>query len=431
MLELIESIEWQGWWLRPFSERWWMETVCSMLVGVACGVVGCYVVLRRMALIGDALSHAVLPGVVIALLVTRSSGIVGLLLGALLAGLVTAVLVNLVSRFSRTKEDSSIGIVFTALFAVGIILISAMPRAVHFDLKCFLFGDPLAVGTADLILMAVVCPAVLWIVTFLYHPLKLASFDPVVAAAMGVPVMGLHYLLMGMLSATVVAGLKTTGVVLVVALIITPASAAYLLSNRLWLMMLLAGSFGAFSALAGMTLSFVTNWPSGATMVVFATAIFVAAMLLSPSQGVITSFIRRVRVRRHMESEDVLKGLYHSSAASGEWCGVEHVATAARMEPARVGSIAKQMVREGLIEAEAGKLALTSAGWDRAVEMVRAHRLWESYLSEEANVAPEDVHEEAERLEHAHELADEVDQTLGHPQLDPHGEVIPQKTEPL
>ncbi len=145
----------------------------------------------------------------------------------------------------------------------------------------------------------------------------------------------------------------------------------------------------------------------------------------------ITSFIRRVRVRRHMESEDVLKGLYHSSAASGEWCGVEHVATAARMEPARVGSIAKQMVREGLIEAEAGKLALTSAGWDRAVEMVRAHRLWESYLSEEANVAPEDVHEEAERLEHAHELADEVDQTLGHPQLDPHGEVIPQKTEPL
>ncbi|NIP86726.1 MAG: hypothetical protein GTO03_14660 [Planctomycetales bacterium] len=429
MLELIESIEWQGWWLRPFSERWWMETVCSMLVGVACGVVGCYVVLRRMALIGDALSHAVLPGVVIALLVTRSAGIVGLLLGALLAGLVTAVLVNLVSRFSRTKEDSSIGIVFTALFALGIILISAMPRAVHFDLKCFLFGDPLAVGTADLTLMAIVCPTVLLIVAVLYHPLKLASFDPVVAAAMGVPVMGLHYLLMGMLSATVVAGLKTTGVVLVVALIITPASAAYLFSNRLGGMMLLAGTFGALAALAGMTLSFVTNWPSGATMVLFATAIFVAALLLSPTQGVLTSSLHRWRIRRHVESEDLLKGLYHSATDSGQWCPVEEVAEAARMTPARVARVARQMLREGLVQTAPGQLALTPAGWARAVEMVRAHRLWESYLSEEANLAPEDVHDEAERLEHAHHLADELARTLGHPQRDPHGEVIPPKTD--
>lgn len=428
MLDVLEQLDWQSLW-RPFDARWRVETLCSMLVGVTCGVLGCYVVLRRMALIGDALSHAVLPGVVIAFVITRSAGIAGLLVGALLAGLLTAVLINLVSRYSRTKEDSSIGIVFTALFAVGIILHSSLPRLAHFDLECFLFGNPLAVERSDLILMGFVCPVVLLTIALLYHPLRLASFDPVVAASMGVPVMGLHYLLMGMLSATVVAGLKTTGVVLVVALIITPASAAYLLSNRLWVMMLLAGFFGALSAVAGMMLSFATNWPSGATMVVFATLIFVVAMLFSPSQGVVTSAIRRFRIRRHVESEDVLKGLFHASGKSGEWCGLEDVAAAARMRTGHVLRVAKQMAREGLVKIMPDKVALTPAGMNRAVEMVRAHRLWESYLSEEANVAPEDVHEEAERLEHVHELADEVDQTLGHPQLDPHGEVIPQKAD--
>ncbi len=416
----------QHWWLRPLSERWWKETVCSMLVGIACGVLGCYVILRRMALIGDALSHAVLPGVVIAFLITQSAGVFGLLTGALLAGLLTAVLINLVSRFSRTKEDSSIGIVFTALFAIGIILISAMPRGAHFDLDCYLFGDPLAVGTQDLVLMAIICPLVLLIIGLLYHPLRLASFDPVVAAAMGVPVMALHYLLMGMLSATVVAGLKTTGVVLVVALIITPASAAYLLSNRLSVMMILSGVFGAASALVGMTMAFVFNWPSGAAMVVFATVIFAVVMLFSPSQGLLTLALRRWRVRRHVESEDVLKSVYRNAQPNGGGCHVETVAGFTKLSGERVISIAKQLTREGLLTLSGDRLQLTDAGHHRAIEMVRAHRLWESYLTQHANVDANDVHDQAEELEHAHELADAVDETLGHPTVDPHGEAIPQ-----
>jgi ABC-type Mn2+/Zn2+ transport system permease subunit/Mn-dependent DtxR family transcriptional regulator len=425
MVDLFDNIDWQAMW-EPFTQRWWMETLCCVLVGVACGVIGCYVVLRRMALIGDALSHAVLPGVVIAFLLTKSTGIVGLLIGAMLAGLLTAVLINLVGRFSRTKEDASIGIVFTALFAVGIILISAMPQGVHFDLTCYLFGNPLAVGRDDLLLMAIVCPFVLLTIAALYHPLKLASFDPVVAAAMGIPVTVLHYLLMGMLSATVVAGLKTTGVVLVVALVITPASSAYLLTNRLWAMMLLAGVFGALSTLAGMMLSFVFNCPSGPMMVVVATAIFAVVMLLSPSQGLLIATARRWRIRRHVESEDVLKAVYHNAESDGGWCDLSTAVSATRMRAGSVLSIAKQLVREGLLNLDRHQLQLTDAGRLRAVEMVRAHRLWESYLSERANVDVADVHDQAEELEHVHELADEVDATLGHPKLDPHGEAIPQ-----
>jgi len=425
MDELFAQIDFAGWWLRPFSHRWWEETVCSMLVGVTCGVLGCYVVLRRMALIGDALSHAVLPGVVIAFLITHDTGILGLLCGALLAGLLTTILVNVVSRLSRTKEDSSIGIVFTTLFAIGIILISAQPRGTHFDLVCFLFGDPLAVSTTDLLLMAIVCPLVLTIIIVLYHPFKLASFDPVVAAAMGIPVITLHYLLMGMLSATVVAGLKTTGVILVVALIITPASAAYLLTNRLSRMMFLAGLFGGFSALAGMTVSFVTNWPSGATMVVFASLIFALAMLLSPTEGLLAKVLQRRRMRRHVQGEDVLKAVYRNTQEGSRWCNLDDLASLIQISSRRIARLAGQLKEEGLLARQQNQIQLTPAGQRRAVEMVRSHRLWESYLTEHAGVAAEDVHEQAEELEHVHDLADQIDQHLGHPQTDPHGETIP------
>ncbi len=416
-------------WRTPFSELWWDETLCSMLVGVACGVLGCFVVLRRMALIGDALSHAVLPGVVIAFMITGSSGVLGLLLGALLAGLATAVFINLVSRYSRTKEDSAIGIVFTALFAVGVILISGLERGTHFDLRCFLFGDPLAVGPQDLLMMAIVCPAVILVVASLYHRLKITSFDPVVAAAMGISVAAMHYLLMGMLSATVVAGLKTTGVILVVAMVITPASAAYQLTDRFGVMLVLAGIFGAVAAMVGMSLAFITNWPTGPAMVLVAAAIFVVAMLASPNHGVVFERLRRWRLARHIAGEDVLKaihGLAHT--ASGQPAAAPDLAAVARRahlaEPA-TQQVLTRLRQSGMVAADAARIGLTAAGQARAEEMVRSHRLWEAYLTDKASLSPEQVHDLAEKLEHAHELADEVDATLGYPQTDPHGSPIP------
>lgn len=412
-------------WLVPLGSQWWQETTCSVLVGIACGVLGCFVVLRRMALIGDALSHAVLPGVVIAFLITRSSGIVGLLLGALLAGLFTAGLIKIVSQYSRTKEDSAIGIVFTAFFAVGIILISSMGRGTHFDLKCFLFGDPLAVGRDDLIMMAVVAPTVLLTVFLLYHPFKLASFDPVVAATMGVSVTALHYLLMGMLSATVVAGLKTTGVILVVAMVITPASAAYQLCNRLWTMMILAGVFGALSAAAGMSVAFITNCPTGPAMVLVATVIFGIAMLLSPSHGVVVRAMHRRKVRRHIDGEDVLKAVFHGETSDRPY-GVQDLISDTGLVPARIHASLKELGNTRCVSVAGGTITLTSAGRNRATELVRSHRLWETYLADEAGVELDKIHTEAERLEHAHELADEVDATLGHPRRDPHGTIIPE-----
>ncbi len=395
-----------------------------MLVGIACGVLGCFIVLRRMALIGDALAHAVLPGVVIAFIFTGSTGPVGLLLGALAAGIATAVLISLVGRFSRTKEDSAIGIVFTALFALGIILISALPRGTHFDLKCFLFGDPLAVGTADLWMMSIICPAVLIVVALLYHRLKLVSFDPLVAAAMGVSVMATHYLLMGMLSATIVAGLKTTGVILVVAMVITPASAAYQLTNRFAVMLVLAAVFGALSAALGMSLAFITNAPTGPAMVLVAVMIFALAVLLSPSHGYVFDRLRRRKLARHVSNEDVLKALHRIGpvpVAEAEPRLIPEV----NLSPRHLRATLGRLQEEKLVRRDHGSFVLTEAGAAHAAQLVRAHRLWETYLAERAGVDPDLVHAEAERLEHAHDLSERLDELLGRPEQDPHGSAIP------
>lgn len=412
-------------WLLPWDALYLKGTLCSVLVGLGCGVLGCFVVLRRMALIGDALSHAVLPGVVLAYMFTGDTQPVPLLVGALVSGLVAAVLINLTTKHSRTKEDSSIGIVFTALFALGIVLVSNLPRGTHFDLKCFLWGEPLAVQQADLTMMAVVCAGVLLAVALLYHRLKLVSFDPLVAAAMGVGVGAMHYLLMGMLSATVVAGLKTTGVILVVAMVITPASAAYQLTNRFAAMLVLAGVFGMVSAVVGMSLSFVFNASTGPSMVLVATAIFGASVLLSPTHGVVFDRLRRWRLARHVRGEDVLKAVYRHGPLPAAPDYLPVLIQTLKMPVKRINATIDRLRREGLVTPASEALSLTGAGREHAQQIVRTHRLWETYLAERLGVSPEDVHGEAERLEHAHDLAERLDEALGRPEVDPHGSEIP------
>ena len=412
-----------------------------MLVGVTCGVLGCFVVLRRMALIGDALSHSILPGVVGALLLfglSASSPVwlpgflsgaaerwlpLWLLGGAMVAGLVTAVIISIVHRHSRTKEDSAIGIAFTAMFAIGLIAISSLPRGTHFDLKCFVYGEPLAIAKPDLWLMGVVCPLVLLTIALLYQRLKLISFDPVGASALGVPVQLIHYLLMGMLAATIVAGIKSTGVILVVAMVITPASAAYQLTNRLSAMLVLAGLIGGVSAGLGMSLAFTVNAPTGPSMVVVVVVLFILAVLFSPSHGWVFERLRKRKLAQHIAQEDVLKAVYRLGEQRLDT--PQPIGEETGLSPSGIRRSVTRLTQEGLTLVTDGVVTLTEAGRKHAEELVRAHRLWETYLVEEAGVDPAVVHDQAELLEHAHELAEALDKRLGKPETDPHGSRIP------
>jgi ABC-type Mn2+/Zn2+ transport system permease subunit/Mn-dependent DtxR family transcriptional regulator len=412
-----------------WNERLWipfqyhrLQMLCTVLIGIVLGVLGCFVVLRRMALIGDAISHAVLPGVVVAFLLV-GTGVFGMFVGALVAGVLTAIGINLLTRYSRSKEDSAIGIMFTAMFALGIILISRLPSGTHFDMKCFLFGDPLAVQQDDLVSILIIAPIVLGVVWFLFHPLKLMSFDPVMAATLGFNTTALHYLLMILLSGTIVAALRSVGVIMAIAMLITPAAVAYQLTNRLRTMLLLSAAAGGLSAFAGMFAAFQVNAPPGPVMVLIATIFFALAMTLGPERGLLVAWKRRRRIREHILEEDVLKMLARHEEAPAR-VPADPSAGLAPIAASVVARAVARLDRQGLLSSEGGRPTLTDLGRRRARELVRAHRLWETYLAEHHEALPL-VHADAERLEHAHDLAEKLADSLGNPATDPQGRPIP------
>ncbi|MBS4209202.1 metal ABC transporter permease [Bacillus sp. FJAT-50079] len=259
--------------------------VTSVIVGIICGVIGCFIILRGMALMGDAISHAVLPGVAI----SYALGI-NFFIGAVITGVLTAIGIGYISQNSRIKNDTSIGIVFTAAFATGIILITLLKSST--DLYHILFGNVLAVRLSDMWMTLFIGIIVLAGVYFFYKELLISSFDPTMSQAYGLPNKLIHYFLMTLLTMVTVASLQTVGIVLVVAMLITPAATAYLLTDRLWKMIYISAGFGALSSVIGLYISFKHNLASGATIVLVATVFFILALLLSPKQGVIWRTIR-------------------------------------------------------------------------------------------------------------------------------------------
>lgn len=259
--------------------------ITSIMVGVICGVIGSFIIMRGMALMGDAISHAILPGVAISYMLG-----VNYFYGAVLFGIMTAVGIGIVSQNSRIKNDSAIGIVFSAFFALGVILISKAQTAT--DLTQILFGSVLSVRQSDMIMTLIISIIVLAIVILFYKELLISTFDATMAAAYGLPIKWIHYGIMVLLTLTTVASLQTVGVVLVVAMLITPASTAYLLTNRFSVMIILAAFFGAFSAVIGLYISSEYNLESGAVIVLAATIMFLIAFIFSPKQGLLWRSLR-------------------------------------------------------------------------------------------------------------------------------------------
>ena len=252
----------------------------SIMVGIICGVIGCFIILRGMALMGDAISHAVLPGVAISYMFG-----INFFFGAVFSGVLTALAIGFVTQNSRIKHDTSIGIMFTAAFASGIIMITLLKSST--DLYHILFGNVLAVRSTDMWITLGIGLIVIAAVYLFYKELLVTSFDETMGAAYGLPVRFIHYFLMTLLTMVTVASLQTVGIVLVVAMLITPAAAAYLLTDRLWVMIFLAAGIGIISSIVGLYFSFTYNLASGATIVLSATAIFVLAFLLSPKHGLL------------------------------------------------------------------------------------------------------------------------------------------------
>jgi manganese/zinc/iron transport system permease protein len=346
--------------------------ITGALVAIPCALLGTFMVLRQMAMLGDAISHAVLPGIVIAFFITESLGPLTSLVGAAVFGLLTAVLVEALRDTGRVKEDSSIGIVFTALFALGVFLISKFATDVHLDLNHVLYGEiafsplnTLVVGGASLgprsfWTLGIVTALAISLVLLLYKELKLATFDPGLAAAVGLSPALVYYLLITAVSVTTVGAFDSVGAILVVAFLVGPPATAYLLTERLSVMMALAVAVGVASSVAGYYLAVLLNVAIAGAMATVVGALFSLALLFSPSHGLVAALLRRRRNRRDFARDLLLSGLESAGGRTTE----EELARRLGWESDTVSGTLRDVARGGFasVPASGGEVVITEEG---------------------------------------------------------------------
>ncbi|MEZ4389011.1 MAG: iron chelate uptake ABC transporter family permease subunit [Candidatus Krumholzibacteriia bacterium] len=348
----------------------------SAALGLVAGALGAFAVLRRQSLLGDAVSHAALPGIVLAFLLTGSKAPLVLVLGAALAGWAASLLVMLVVRTTRIKTDTALGLVLSVFFGGGMVLMSVVQRSAgagQAGLEKFLFGQAAAMMSRDLVTMAILGGLVLVALTMLWKEFKLLSFDPSFAGAMGMPVRVLDVVLTTLLVIAIVIGLQTVGVVLMSALIVAPAAAARQWTDRLGHLVLLAGLFGAVGGLVGAVISSVVpRLPTGPTIILVITALTVLSLLLAPRRGLLIAELRRWRQRRALQIDRVLADLYRLAAQHPEPALAPHDADVLRAMSPRAGvrrSLGELDAR-GLVTRESdGRWRLTAAGLARGRQL--------------------------------------------------------------
>ncbi len=417
----------------------------SVFMGVSCGLFGGYVVARRLSLFGDTLSHAVLPGVALGFLWSRSKDPIAILVGATFAGLLGTVVISWIRKTTRVKEDSALGLVLSGFYAIGICILTVIQK-MNFGnqsgIDKFLFGQTAALSAEDVQLRGVVAFGALLMVILFRKELLVTSFDEGFARSVGVPVAFMRYVFLVGLTFAVVTSLQAVGVVLVSALLITPAAAAYLLSDRMGTILVLSALFGVVGGLLGAFGSFLgSNLPTGPFMVLACSSFFAVIFIFGPKHGLVARWLQRRNRVRSVSLENTMKAVYQvleASEFSGEAVTVGDLAARRRVSVTEARRETDELVAAAFATFVAShgqsprysqdvRLSLTPAGWERACQIVRNHRLWELYLTNEARYAVDHVHDDAEKIEHVlgEEVVRRLERILRHPRIDPHGKLIP------
>ncbi|KAA5540535.1 iron ABC transporter [Roseiconus nitratireducens] len=426
--------------------------VVGALAAVSATLLGNFLVLRKMSMLGDAITHAVLPGIAVAFLVSESRSSVAMFLGAVIVGVLTAVFTEWIRGVGGVDEGASMGVVFTSLFALGLVILVRGADAVDLDPDCVLYGaielTPLEmvslfgweVPRAAAILGAVTLINAAFVGLF-FKELKLTSFDPALATTMGFSAKWVHYGLMVLVSVTAVACFESVGSILVVAMFVVPAASAYMLTDRLGVMILISVVLAALSSAVGHLMALqVPSWfgyrsTTTAGMIAVAAGIFfLVAAAFGPRHGVVVKRVRRIVLSLRILCDDIVAFLFRAQetrAGSEQLRGV----TAAQLTDALFASgvslrLATWLLRRrGEIRLADGGLVLTEAGIERGQRLVRSHRLWEQYLVDQAGRGMEEIHQQAERFEHFtdRELREKLATQTDRPELDPHGSPIPEE----
>ena len=394
------------------------------LTGLTSSVLSCLLVVRRQSLMGDAVAHSVLLGVVVGWLIGREAGIFA---GAMGAGLLTGAAITFIERNSRVRFDAALGIVFTFAFALALAIISAVkPKGI--DLFHVLLGNVLAVGPQELWTTAACSAVVLGLLALFFRGFHFWSFDPVGAHAAGLNTAWFHYSFTAMLAATLVTSIQAVGLVLVIAMLITPGATANLLTERLRPMMVVAACLGMLASVVGLYGSYHVDVASGPAIVVVASLLFFVVFVLAPRKGLLARWRARRGLAMNHAAEDALRALAAAQAEQEQPLSPLDLALRKRWTLLQVQAVTGHLQRLGHLQATQPVLLLSEAGLAAGTQLVRKHRLLESYLHDVQGVPLPDLDRQADRLEHGvtDQALEHIDKTLGSPWRDPHGHAIPQ-----
>jgi manganese/zinc/iron transport system permease protein len=428
-----------------FLDTW--IVVVGMLSAMACALLGNYLVLRRMSMMGDAISHAVLPGLAIAFLVSGSRDSLPMLIGAILIGVLTTLFIQGIDRLSGLDRGASMGVVFTTLFALGLILIRQAADHVDLDPSCVLYGaielTPLdtylwldweipraAVTTAVMLLINII-----FVITF-FKELKITSFDPALATTIGINANVMQYVLMTLVAATTIAAFESVGSILVIAMLIVPGAAAHLLTDRLAPMLLISLLFAGTSAFLGhLSAITVPTWfgfqdtSTAGMMAVMAGVLFCVVILFAPRYGLLSRYANQLRLGIKIVRDDILGFLYrYQELATAEAVPVKTSQVRTALKAGLSVDISLwDLERKKMVRKKDDQLTLTPAGLETGRNLIRSHRLWETYLCNQMGYCGTNVHRYAHQLEHFTDanMQNRLGQVTGQPVLDPHEREIP------
>ena len=421
MLAILEPI------IEPWSlsalETYWPVIVQGMLVSLSLGLIGCFLVVRGTALLGDALSHSVLPGIVVGFLIGGSLHSPWILVGATVMGLLAATLVQSVHTQSRVKEDASLGIVFTALFALGVVMINKYAGQADLDPGCVLYGNIESFVSFDgevppgvWPMFGVFCGIVVLLVVF-YRQLLVSTFDPALAVSLGIRAGMVHYGLMAVLSLAVVTSFEAVGAILAVALLIMPGATARVWTDRMPAMLMIACAHAIASTLLGYWLGHraVINTSASGAISMAGFGLFLLSWLFSPHAGLVTRMLSRRHLAQMIATENLLKTIGEmADGAKGNMVPEAALASELRVGPSSLASRLGRAYRSGWLRRDGGEVSLTAEGQSESARLTRAHLLWEKYLHEQLGIAPDHVHDAAEWIEHhlTQEKVERLDELL-------------------
>ncbi|PZV80329.1 manganese/zinc/iron transport system permease protein [Algoriphagus aquaeductus] len=403
------------------------------LLGIGSAYVGTFSFLDKKALLGDAISHAVLPGICLGFILAGEKNPVYIVTGAFLSGALATFLSSWLRKNTKLSEDTIIATILSVFFGVGIVMLTGLQKSGNPEiagLNSFIFGNAIGISESDLMIYGGLSLTIIMVLTLFLKEFRLMVFDPEYGKAIGFPMEAIRFLFNVLMILAVVIGIQAIGVVLMAALLITPGAAARFWTDRLHPLLILAASFSIVSGILGTYISFVIpQMPTGPWVVVFLSLIALLSFMFSPKSGIIFRYFSRKNYLRKTHKDHLMKALYKAREENKEGLSIEEIYELYPYQKVQINQSIKDLLKEGFIIKNQLFISLTSKGTSDAMRIVRLHRLWELYLNESMNIAPDHVHESAEQMEHllTPELEAMLEKRLNFPTLDPHQETIPRE----